>query len=176
MFQLLFGHLVEWRERAERLRAFQIYPDIVGKIGWTIGQIGRHLPNELRPVLDLHRPVQFPFLADERKRRIGNGASAKRTGPVCGINFHFVRKSENFVVQRIVELAGERARIFIRIAQVGPADVVHEKQVAGEDRDRLTVLADEKGKAVGRMSRGFAELDLERPDPDNSPSFASIWS
>ena len=61
----------------------------------------------------------------------------------------------------IVHLAGERARIFIGVAQVGPADIVHKKQIAGENGERLGILTDQERKAVGRMAGRFEELDLE---------------
>ncbi len=59
------------------------------------------------------------------------------------------------MVERIVELARERAWIFIGVAQIGPADVVHEEQVAGEDGDWLAAFVDKKRQAVRRMSRRF---------------------
>ena len=82
------------------------------------------------------------------------------------VNFHVVWQGQDFLVQRIVELAREIARIFIRIAQVGPADVVHEEQVAGEDRGRFVLFPNEKGKTIRRMARRLEQFDLERADLD----------
>ena len=166
MLQFVLGHRVERRERTERFGAFQVQADVVGEISGTIGQVGGHLPDEFFSVLDLHRPVQFPLLADERERRVGNGAPAERAGAVRGINFHLIRQSENLVKERIVKFARERVRIFIGIAQVGTADVAYEKQVAGEDGGRLAAFMHEKRKAVRRMARRFEQLDLERADLD----------
>ena len=89
--EFVFAQFLKRREGAKRRGAIQIQANVVGKIGRTIGQVGRHLPNELMTIGDLQRPVQLAFLADERERRIRNGPSAKRACAMRGINLHFIR-------------------------------------------------------------------------------------
>ena len=122
------------------------------------------MPNEFTAVLDLHGPVHFAFLANERKRRVGNGAPAKRAGTVRRINFHVIRQRENFLVQRIVKFPGKCARIFVCVAKIGPADIIHEKQIAGENDNRLFSFAHKKRETIGRMTGRFEQFDVERAD------------
>ena len=60
------------------------------------------------------------------------------------INLHVTRQRQDFVEQRIVELDGQRARVGLCVAQVGPTHVIDEQQVAREQRSGLATVPDEE--------------------------------
>jgi len=77
---------------------------------------------------------------------------------------HLVREGQNLLVERIVKLARQFARVFIRVTQIGPANVVHKKQIAGENDYRPAVFPNEKRETVRRVPRRLEQFDFERAE------------
>ena len=76
------------------------------------------------------------------------------------------RQRQDFIKQRILELARQRARVGHRVAQVRQAHVIDEQQVARERGGGLAILPREETETVRRMAGRFEHFDFERTDAD----------
>src|SRR5436190_1121364 len=62
---------------------------------------------------------------------------------------------------------GQFSRRLLSIAQIWPANVACKQSVPGINNYWLTLVADQKAEAIGRVARRFQNHDLQRPNPNN---------
>src|SRR5205085_7564667 len=100
------------------------------------------------------------------RRTLGtNAASTERSRTVRRIHQRRVRKLEQFLMQAVIEQAGELLRS-VSGRQIRPPDVTDEQRVTGQNsprRGRTRFIGDDQAHAFGSVAGSFESLDSKRP-------------
>ena len=144
---------------AEQRRPLLVDPLHPLEVRRRLGQIREHRGDEGLARAVLQRRVEAPLRSDGRVRRGADAGAAKRSRAVARMHLDRVVQREQFLEQRIVQLAGKLPRL--RFAeQIGTADGADEERVAGEHARRLAALARDDGDVLRRVPGRVTALEV----------------